>query len=90
MIDNKELLYEKIATISEQKGSLKAANEQLIKENEEFKSKIEELQQQVIALESGVSLESMIEFIDKLKEKLVNEINSQKKEEDNGESGTQE
>lgn len=75
---NKELLYEKIATISEAKGKLITENEQLLKENEEFKKKIEELEQQVRSLEAGVSLESMIKFIDQLKAKLEEEVNNQK------------
>jgi len=87
---NKELLYEKIATISEAKGKLITEKEQLVKENEEFKKKIDELEQQVKALQAGVSMESMVKLVDELKQKLVEEINAQKEDKEDVESGTQE
>jgi predicted nuclease with TOPRIM domain len=80
------LLYEKIAEISNQKSQLMLDNERLIDESVELKKKIDELEKKVKELESGISVDKISEFIDQMKEKLITEI----KEAQNGKDGTQE
>ena len=69
----KELIYGKIVTISEQKNHLLEENIVLQKENEELKKKITELEEKNKFLESGISIEKLVEFVDKIKEKIITE-----------------